>query len=334
MGALHSLIRGSSSSGYTLAHSIWLCNTSKALNSSSNLTMASQFKTEKDIPVTKQSFPGKDVDMPNPKPTFEEVPEAGGQDATYKAADKLKGKRALITGGDSGIGAASAILFAREGADSTIVYLPEEEDDAQNTKKRIEELGAKCHLISRDLTSKSNCKEVVDFAVEKMGGIDILFNNAAYQMVVKDIKDLPEEQWEHTFDINIHSFFYISKYALAHMKRGAVIINNASINAYVGRPDLLDYTSTKGAIVSFTRGLSNQYVSKGIRVNAVAPGPVWTPLIPSTMDDEAQKNFTSPMGRPAQPSEIGTCVVFLASADSSCISGQTIHCNGGTIVNG
>lgn len=154
------------------------------------------------------------------------------------------------------------------------------------------------------------------------------------QMMVEDILDLPEEQWEHTFNINIHSYFYISKYALKHMKRGATIINNASINAYIGRPDLLDYTSTKGAIISFTRGLSNQYVSKGIRVNAVAPGPVWTPLIPATMNDEAQKQFTSPMGRPAQPSEIATCVVFLASSDSSCISGQTIHCNGGVIVNG
>lgn len=142
------------------------------------------------------------------------------------------------------------------------------------------------------------------------------------------------DQWLHTFNTNIHPFFYLSKYALPHMKPGSVIINNASINAYIGRPDLLDYTSTKGAIVSFTRGLSNQQLSKGIRVNAVAPGPVWTPLINSTMGDEQQKQFTAPMGRPAQPSEIATCVVFLASSDSSCISGQTIHCNGGTIVNG
>lgn len=136
------------------------------------------------------------------------------------------------------------------------------------------------------------------------------------------------------FNTNIHPFFYLSKYALPHMSHGSTIINNASINAYIGRPDLLDYTSTKGAIVSFTRGLSNQFVAKGIRVNAVAPGPVWTPLIPATMDDEAQKQFTSPMGRPAQPSEVAACVVFLAAADSSAISGQTIHCNGGVIVNG
>ncbi|CAF3550464.1 unnamed protein product [Fusarium graminearum] len=290
------------------------------------------FKNEKDIPVSHQDFPGTERDMPNPQATRDELPEAGGNSRTYQGSGKLKGKRALITGGDSGIGAASALLFGREGtSDIVIAYLPEEEKDAQDTKKQVEGEGAKVHLISLDLSKQENCRKLVDFAVEKMKGIDILFNNAAYQMVVKDIKDLPEEQWIHTFNINIHSFFYVSKYALPHMKEGATIINNASINAYIGRPDLLDYTSTKGAIVSFTRGLSNQYVSKGIRVNAVAPGPVWTPLIPATMDDEAQKNFTAPMGRPAQPSEIATCIVFLASSDSSCVSGQTIHCNGGTI---
>jgi len=294
----------------------------------------SQFEQGHTVPVTKQSFPGTTDQMPI-QPQHQDVPdEIGGGKTTYKAAGKLKGKKALITGGDSGIGAASAILFAMEGADSTIVYLPDEEKDAQGTKEEIEKIGAKCHLIARDLTKKEHCTEIVDFAMEKMGSIDILFNNAAYQMMVEDIKDIPDEQWEHTFNINIHSFFYTTKYALKFMKKGSVIINNASINAYIGRPDLLDYTSTKGAIVSFTRGLSNQYVSKGIRVNAVAPGPVWTPLIPSTMNDEAQKNFTAPMGRPAQPSEIATCVVFLASSDSSALSGQVIHCNGGTIVNG
>lgn len=272
--------------------------------------------------------------MPDPKPVFDKLPDASGSQTTYKAADKLAGKKALITGGDSGIGAATAILFAREGADSTIAYLPEEEEDAQNTKKRVEELGAKCHLFAADLAKGENCQKVVEFALEKMGAIDILFNNAAYQMMVDDIADLSEEQWMHTFNVNIHSYFRVAKRALADMKPGSVIINNASINAYIGRPDLLDYTATKGAIVSFTRALSNQYLSKGVRVNAVAPGPVWTPLIPSTMNEKAQKEFTSPMGRPAQPSEIATCVVFLASSDSSCISGQTIHCNGGTVVNG
>lgn len=215
-----------------------------------------------------------------------------------------------------------------------IAYLPEEESDAQDTKKEVEKIGRTCHLLALDLKKKENCQKVVDTAVEKMGKIDVLFNNHGYQMMVEDIKDLSEEQWELTFATNIHPFFYMTKYSLPHMSKGSTIINNASINAYIGRPDLLDYTSTKGAIVSFTRGVSNQYVARGIRCNAIAPGPVWTPLIPSTMSHEAQEQFTSPMGRPAQPSEIATCVVFLASTDSASISGQTIHCNGGTIVNG
>ncbi|KAH7031645.1 short-chain dehydrogenase [Microdochium trichocladiopsis] len=293
----------------------------------------SQFQQGHKVPVTHQDFPGKESKLPI-EAQYDQLPTEDGGYQKYKACGKLKGKRAVITGGDSGIGRATAILFAMEGADVFIVYLPEEEDDAQETKKRVEANGHKCYLLSTDLTKQENCKKVIDEALSKLGGIDILFNNAAYQMMVEDIKDLSEDQWIHTFNTNIHPFFYLSKYSLPHMKKGSTIINNASINAYIGRPDLLDYTSTKGAIVSFTRGLSNQYVSKGIRVNAVAPGPVWTPLIPATMSEDAQKQFTAPMGRPAQPSEIATCVVFLASMESSAISGQTIHCNGGTIVNG
>ncbi|KAJ6786896.1 hypothetical protein PWT90_00038 [Aphanocladium album] len=211
--------------------------------------------------------------MPNPQPTRDQLPGSGGNAETYRAANKLRGKRAIITGGDSGIGAATAVLFAREGAMSTIAYLPEEEKDARETRKQVEELGGTCHLVALDIVKRENCKKVVNFAVERMGGVDILFNNAAYQMVVEDISDLSEDQWEHTFDINMHAYFYMAKYCLERMAGGATIINNASINAYIGRPDLLDYTSTKGAIVSFTRGLSNQCLSKDIRVNAVAPGP-------------------------------------------------------------
>jgi len=173
-----------------------------------------------------------------------------------------------------------------------------------------------------DITSKENCQKVIDTALSKMGGINVLVNNAAVQMVQKEMGELPNEQWHKTFNANIHPVFYLPKMALPHMKSGDTIINNASINAYIGRPDLLDYTTTKGAIVSFTRGLSNQFCSKGIRVNAVCPGPFWAPLIAATMDDEAQDSFTSPMGRPGQPSEIATCFVFLASRDSSFISGQ------------
>ncbi|GAB0139030.1 hypothetical protein EsDP_00007247 [Epichloe bromicola] len=211
--------------------------------------------------------------MPSPKPVRGELPDGRGEAHSYLAANKLKDKRALITGGDSGIGAATAVLFAKEGAVVTIAHLPEEEGDARDTKKQVEKAGGACHLVSADLVKRENCQRVIDFAIEKMKGIDILFNNAAYQMMVEDIADLSEDQWVHTFDINMHAYFYMAKYALRHMQRGSVIINNASINAYIGRPDLLDYTSSKGAIVSFTRGLSNQYISKGIRVNAVAPGP-------------------------------------------------------------
>jgi len=283
--------------------------------------------------VQHQKVPGWQTVM-DPPPQVDHLPTADGGRELYKAAGKLKGKKALITGGDSGIGRSVAVLYAMEGADSFIAYLPEEEKDAQETKKMVEEKGAKCYTFATDLKSRDNCKKTVEEAVKQMGGIDILVNNHAYQMMVNDIKDLTEDQWEHTFQTNIHPFFYLSKYTLPHMKKGSTIINNASINAYVGRPDLLDYTSTKGAIVAFTRGLSNQYVGRGIRVNAVAPGPVWTPLIPATMNDDAIKQFTAPIGRPSQPSEIATCFVFLASNDSSSISGQTIHANGGTVVNG
>ncbi|ORY10844.1 hypothetical protein BCR34DRAFT_566084 [Clohesyomyces aquaticus] len=297
------------------------------------MTDKGQFEQGYQVPVQHQKAPGRQGEL-DPAPLSDHVPTPEGGSQLYKAAGKLKGRKALITGGDSGIGRSIAILYAMEGADSFIAYLPEEEKDAQETKRLVEEKGRKCYLQATDLKERDNCKKLVEKAVKEMGGIDILVNNHAYQMMVEDIKDLSEDQWVHTFNTNIHPFFYLSKYTLPHMKKGSTIINNASINAYIGRPDLLDYTSTKGAIISFTRGLSNQYVGRGIRVNAVAPGPVWTPLIPSTMTDDAIKQFTSPMGRPSQPSEIATCFVFLASTDSSSISGQTIHANGGVIVNG
>lgn len=310
----------------------------------------SQFDIGHQPNVQHQKFPGTQEDL-DPAPATEYVPNPDGGYKLYQAAGKLKDKKALITGGDSGIGRATAVLFAMEGADSFIAYLPEEQKDAEATKEQVEKYGRKCHLHATNLKGMDNCKKVVDEALKQMGAINILFNNHAYQMMTKDISEVSEEQWLHTFDTNIHrepqialfsnpmltiptAFFFLSKYTLPHMKKGDAIINNASVNAYIGRPDLLDYTSTKGAIVAFTRGLSNQFVGKGIRVNAVAPGPVWTPLIPSTMTDDAIKQFSSPMGRPGQPSEIGACVVFLASTDSSQLSGQTIHCNGGVIVNG
>lgn len=294
----------------------------------------SQFASGHKVPISYQEKPGLQQDMKGPDPVSSHLPTEDGGYQKYKAAGKLEGKKAIITGGDSGIGKAVAILFAMEGAESLIVYLPQEEKDAQQTKKEVEEHGGKVHLLAMDVRTQENCKKIVDTALEKMGGINILVNNAAVQQVIKDIEELSEEQWLTTFDTNIHPFFFLSKYSIPHMKSGDTIINNGSVNAYVGRPDLLDYTSTKGAIISFTRGLSNQYCSKGIRVNAVCPGPVWTPLVPATMDHDAQDSFTSPMGRPGQPSEVATCFVFLASADSSLISGQSLHPNGGVVVNG
>ncbi|PLN78117.1 NAD(P)-binding protein [Aspergillus taichungensis] len=295
----------------------------------------SQFETGHNPPVQRMEQPGLQSQMGDPKPTSTQLPTEDSGYQTYKAAGKLTGKRAVITGGDSGIGRAIAILFAMEGASSLLVHLPEEEKDAAETRKRIQDAGQHCYSLAVDLRSKANCQKVVDTAMRCLGGIDILVNNAAYQNMVDDIRDLDDDQWIKTFDTNIHPYFYLSKFALPHMKRGSTIINCASINAYIGRPDLLDYTSTKGAIVSFTRGLSNQQLGNGIRVNCVCPGPVWTPLIPSTMTSSAMEQLHAvPMGRPGQPSEIATCFVFLASADSSYISGQSLHPNGGVVVNG
>ena len=233
--------------------------------------------------------------MADPKPTSSSIPSEDNGYQSYKAAGKLKGKRAIITGGDSGIGRAIAILFALEGASSLIVYLPEEEIDARETQRLVQERGTECHTLEVDLRKKENCQKVVDYALECLGAIDILVNNAGYQNMVPEIQDLAEyapthtslvlcsglvllthrvhrDQWEHTFQVNIHPYFYLAKYALPHLKNGSTIINCASVNAYIGRPDLLDYTATKGAIVSLTRALSNQLV-EGIRVNAVCPGP-------------------------------------------------------------
>ncbi|KAF7587515.1 hypothetical protein BBP40_007160 [Aspergillus hancockii] len=284
----------------------------------------SQFQPGHQIPIQHQKKPGIQEELEDPKPVSTRIPTEDHGYQTYKAAGKLTGKRAIITGGDSGIGRAVAMLFAMEGASSLIVYRPEEEKDARETRKTIQGIGCDCHCLAVDVRKKENCRKVVDTALQCMGGIDILVNNAGFQNMVEDINSLDEDQWGHTFDTNIHPFFFLSKYTLPHMKSGSTIINCGSINAYVGRPDLLDYTATKGAIVAFTRGLSNQQVGK-----------VWTPLIPSTMTSSAMDQFSGvPMGRPGQPSEVATCFVFLASQDSSYISGQCLHPNGGVVVNG
>ncbi|AWB44074.1 NAD(P)-dependent oxidoreductase [Paenibacillus sp. CAA11] len=269
--------------------------------------------------------PGIESHM-NPMPQYE---------GDYKAAGKLKGKVALITGGDSGIGRAVAIAYAKEGADVAIIYL-NEQSDAKKTKEEIEQEGVKSLLIDGDVGDEEFCKQAVQKTVDTLGGLDILVNNAGEQHPQQSIEDITTEQLHKTFQTNIFSMFYLVKAAMPHFKKGSTIINTASITAYEGNPQLIDYSSTKGAIISFTRALSNNIVGKGIRVNAVAPGPIWTPLIPSTFDEKQVKEFgaNTPMKRPGQPEELAPAYVFLASNDSSYISGQTIHINGGTVVNG
>lgn len=253
----------------------------------------------------------------------------------YKAAGKLEGKVALITGGDSGIGRAVAIGYAKEGANVAIVY-KEEQQDADITRQYVEKAGRKCLLIKGDIGDEAFCRSAVDQTVETFGKLDILVNNAAEQHIQKEFTDISTEQLEQTFRTNIFSMFYLSKAALKHMQKGARIINTTSITAYKGKKVLIDYSSTKGAIVSFTRSLSQALAEKGIYVNAVAPGPIWTPLIPASFSAEDVKDFgsSSPLGRPGQPDEVAPSFIFLASDDASYMTGQVLHPNGGTVVNG
>lgn len=246
---------------------------------------------------------------------------------------KLENKVAIITGGDSGIGKAVAVHFAREGADIVIVYRKEKED-AEDTKSLVEEKGRRALLIETDVSIEANCADIVNRALSTFGKIDIIVNNAAIQVPKKDFSDISEEQWDQTFRVNIYAQFFLSKAALPHLKPGASIINTASVNAYKGNIQLVDYTATKGAIIAFTRSIALQLAEKGIRVNAVAPGPIWTPLIPSTMH-KSREEFGQevPMKRAGQPAEVAPSYVFLASEDSSYFTGQCLHPNGGYILN-
>jgi len=270
--------------------------------------------------------PGLEADM-TPAPVFE--------DRQYKAAGKLLGKAALITGGDSGIGRAIAVTYAKEGADVVIAYLNEHED-AQETKRQVEQEGRKCHLFAGDIGDPAVCRKLIDFTVQQLGKLDILINNAAEQHPQPDIAQITPEQLERTFRTNVFSYFYLTQAALPHLKPGSVIINTTSITAYKGSKNLIDYSASKGAIVSFTRSLSELLIDRGIRVNGVAPGPVWTPLLPSTFQTNQVAQFGSdtPMKRAGQPEELAPCYVFLAADDSSYMSGQILHVNGGTIING
>ncbi|MDM5206941.1 glucose 1-dehydrogenase [Cytobacillus kochii] len=273
----------------------------------------------------------------NHQPGTEEemIPKPIYVNEDYKPAGKLEGKVAIITGGDSGIGKSTAIYFAKEGADVIVPYLNEHED-AKETKTLVEQAGKTCLLISGDLSSETFCQEVVKQALNQFGKIDILVNNAGEQHPQKNIEDISGQQLEKTFQTNIYAMFHLTKATLPHLGAGSTIINTASVTAYAGNELLVDYSSTKGAIVSFTRSLSLQLASKEIRVNGVAPGPIWTPLIPSTFSAEEVASFGKnvPMKRAGQPFELAPAYVFLASDDSSYMSGQMLHINGGKIVNG
>ncbi|CDQ40669.1 MULTISPECIES: SDR family oxidoreductase [Virgibacillus] len=263
------------------------------------------------------------------------VPEPTYIRPNYNGSNKLHGKVALITGGDSGIGRAVSVHFAREGADVAIIYLNEHED-AQATKRLVEQEGQKCLLMDGDVGNQSFCEAAVTEALEKFSKIDILVNNAAEQHPQANFLDITSTQLEKTFRTNIFSMFYLTKAVLPNFKKGNSIINTSSITAYKGNKDLIDYSATKGAITSFTRSLAEQLADKGIRVNGVAPGPIWTPLIPSTFTEDKVDNFggDTPMKRPGQPEELAPAYVYLACADSSYVTGQMIHVNGGTIING
>jgi len=254
---------------------------------------------------------------------------------TYSPGQKLTGKTALITGGDSGIGRGVAILYAMEGADVAICYL-DEHDDAAETKRQVEATGRRCLLFAGDIGDESFCREVVASTVQEFGRLDILVNNAAEQHPKESIEEITAEQLERTFRTNVFSFFYLTKAALPHLKPGSSIINTTSVTSYHGHKTLLDYSATKGAITTFTRSLALSLAEQGIRVNGVAPGPIWTPLIPSTFTAEQVAKFgtTTPLKRAGQPGEVATSYVFLASDDASYMTGQVLHPNGGEIVNG
>jgi NAD(P)-dependent dehydrogenase (short-subunit alcohol dehydrogenase family) len=280
------------------------------------------------------------LDYPKPPFAAQKQPTPGSTDAmqprpdhgekSYEGSGRLKGMKAVITGGDSGIGRAVAIAFAREGADVLISFL-NETDEANEVKKLIEQEGRKAVLVPGDLQDARHCREVIKKAVGEFGGIDILVNNAAHQATFKDIGDISDEEWEMTFRTNIHAMFYLTKAAVPHMKPGSAIINTASVNSDMPNPMLLAYATTKGAIQNFTGGLAQMLAEKGIRANAVAPGPIWTPLIPSTMPDEAVRNFgkQTPMKRPGQPAELASAYVMLADPRSSYTSGTTVAVTGG-----
>lgn len=289
------------------------------------------------MPQKEEKVPLRPAQHQNQHPGIESemIPRPQAEDSQYRGSGKLQGKVALITGGDSGIGRAVAIAYAKEGAEIAIIYFNEHADAAE-TKRQVEEEQRRCLTIAGDIGDEQFCQHAVEQIVKELGHLDILVNNAAEQHPRKSIEQISAEQLERTFKTNIFSFFYTVKATLKHLKKGSAIINTASVTAYRGSPELLDYSATKGAIVAFTRSLSQALIEKGIRVNGVAPGPIWTPLIPSTFEADKVATFGSdvPMKRAGQPEELAPAYVFLACNDSSYMTGQILHLNGGEIING
>jgi len=273
-------------------------------------------------------FPKQQQPVPGSQRKMDPYPDCGEQ--SYKGSGRLDGKIALITGGDSGIGRAVAIAFAREGADVAIAYLDEQED-AQETARWVEQAGRQCLLLPGDLAHKVHCRALVEKTVERFGRIDILVNNAAFQMTHENLEDIPDEEWVMTFDVNINAIFRICQAALKYMQPGSSIINTSSVNSDFPNPTLLAYATTKGAIANFSAGLAQMLGPKNIRVNSVAPGPIWTPLIVSTMPEDTVQNFggNTPLGRPGQPVEVAPIYVLLASDEGSYITGQRFGVTGG-----
>ena len=274
------------------------------------------------------NFPAQQQPVPGVQSQMDPVPDCG--ENSYKGSGKLTGKKAVITGGDSGIGRAVAIAFAREGADILIAYLNEDED-AQDVARYVEDAGRKCVLLPGDLSDAAHCRAVIDRAVEELGGIDILVNNAAYQMTRQSLEEISDEEWEYTFRLNVSAYFYLAKAAVPHMAPGSSIIGSSSVNSDSPNPTLAPYAATKAAIANFSASLAQLLGEKGIRVNSVAPGPIWTPLIPATMPAEKVESFgqNTPLGRAGQPVELAPVYVLLASDDASYISGARVAVTGG-----